>query len=172
MRVCICERPFRLELSTFRATGAAITIVHANAHEAREYLQSRARPPFAVDQLRKLLEGRGARRLASDDEVWREAAAQLMAGRLYLTQSEEKTFHAAAIADLAATAPAPKRPIVSPSPPLPPPRKQEPEALPPPEPDVTARLEQDVQAGALEQAAKDGTPFCEVCEKARAAQPA
>ncbi len=60
------------------------------------------------------------------------------------------------------TTPPPPAPRARPSPPPPKPTKDE----------SLAQVDQDQQAETLESAAKDGTPFCEECEKARASQAA
>jgi predicted component of type VI protein secretion system len=169
MNVCISEQPIRLELSAFKGIGT--TVVHSNAHEAYGFLKSHADRPFAVAQMRTLLSSAGARNLDSDDEVWREAARRLVAGRLHLTMSEPVAAYGGELADNALPSPLsapPKRSPVSAEKPVPPPRKRPPaEEAPAPEPEQTASLDQDVQAEALERAAAAGTPFCAMCEKAR-----
>jgi hypothetical protein len=170
MNVCISEHPVRLELSVFKGGGTAI--VHSNAHEAYSFLKAHANRPFAAGAMRTLLSGGGAPSPGSDDEVWREAARQLAAGRLHLSVSERSEANGVAVADSSlsgspASAP-PKRSPVSAERPLPPPRKRAPvEEAPAPEPEQTASLDQDVQAAMLERAATGGRPLCAVCEKAR-----
>jgi hypothetical protein len=51
---------------------------------------------------------------------------------------------------------------------LPPPRPAPAPAPVAAAPEEFADVEQDSQAATLEQAAESGTPFCEVCEKAKA----
>jgi hypothetical protein len=171
MNVCLSNHPDRLELSVFRARGAYGTVMHGSAQEVYRYIKARTSRMGAASELRELLVKQGARNLNSDDDVLREAASQVMLGRLFLLLGEQEGGTGSGPADPEAPpAPAerPKRPGMSAPPPLPPPRKPAVTEAPAPEPEITAALAQDVQAAALEQAAKDGTPFCEVCAKAAA----
>jgi hypothetical protein len=175
MNVCLSDHPDRLELSIFRARGAYGTVVHGSAHEVFRYIKARTSRSGAAAELRELLARQDAPILRSDDEVLREVASQVMLGRLFLLLGEQRKAVSPGTGDPdAPPAPAdrPKRPGVSPPPPMPPPRKAAATEAPAPETEVTAALAQDVQAAALEAAARDGTPFCEVCEKARAAREA
>lgn len=175
MNVCLSDQPDRLELSIFRARGAYGAVAHGSAQEVYRYIKARTSRIGAAAELRELMAKQGARNLRTDDDVLREVASQVMLGRLFLLLGEQRPAVSPGTGDPdAPPAPAerPKRPAVSPPPPLPPPRKAAATEAPPPEPEVTAALAQDVQAAALEEAAKDGTPFCEVCEKARAAREA
>ncbi|CAN7329748.1 hypothetical protein LJR289_001770 [Pseudoduganella sp. LjRoot289] len=172
MNVRISDHPFRLELSVFRASGGAGSVQHANANDVYRYLKASNGRASAPDDLRELLGRNSTRALRSDEDLWREAAAQVMMGQLFLIQQQTRSQAGGAAVDAAEgpVAERPKRPGVSPPPPLPPPRKPAVTEAPQPEPELTALLEQDVQAAALEQAAENGTPFCEVCEKAKAAR--
>ena len=173
MNVCLSDQPDRLELSIFRARGAYGAVAHGSAQEVYRYIKARTSRIGAAAELRELLVKQGARNLPTDDDVLREVASQVMLGRLFLLLGEQRPAVSPGTGDPdAPPAPAerPRRPAVSPPPPLPPPRKAAATEAPPPEPEVTAALAQDVQAAALEAAAKDGTPFCEVCEQARAAR--
>lgn len=174
MNVRISDHPVRLELSVFRASGGAGSVQHANANDVYRYLKASSGRAAAPEELRELLARHSSRALRSDDDVWREAAAQVMMGQLFLIQRQTRSQAggAAVEADAVPAAERPRRPGVSPPPPLPPPRKPAVTEAPQPEPELTAFLEQDVQAATLEQAALNGTPFCEVCEKARAARAA
>jgi hypothetical protein len=59
-------------------------------------------------------------------------------------------------------------PVERPSTPRPSPaRRARPAAPPPVKQEPVTQFDQDQQAATLESAAKDGTPFCEECEKAR-----
>ncbi|KQX01394.1 hypothetical protein ASC94_01825 [Massilia sp. Root418] len=175
MNVCLSDHPDRLELSIFRARGAYGSVAHGSAQEVYRYIKARTSRIGAAAELREMLARQGARNLRSDEDVLREAASQVMLGRLFLLLGEQRPAVSPGTGDPdAPPAPPerPKRPGVSPPPPLPPPRKAAATEAPPPEPEMTAALAQDVQAAALEEAARDGTPFCEVCEKAKAAKAA
>ena len=167
MNVRISDHPVRLELSVFRATGGAGLVQHTSANDVYRYLKASS-SRSAPAELRELLARHSGRTLRSDDDLWREAAAQVMMGQLFLIQPQTRTQAGGAAVE-AAEAPVaerPKRPGMSPPPPLPPPRRPAVTEAPQAEPELTAFLEQDVQA------AVNGTPFCEVCEKAKAARAA
>jgi hypothetical protein len=171
MNVCLSDHPDRLELSIFRARGAFGTVAHGSAQEVYRYIKARTSRIGATGELRELLAKQGAGNLRTDDDVLREAASQVMLGRLFLLLGDQRPAMSpgAGIAEPPeAPPPPPKRPGMSPPPPLPPPRKPAVTEAPAQEPEITAALAQDVQAAALEQAAQDGTPFCEVCAKAAA----
>lgn len=173
MNVRISDHPVRLELSVFRAAGGAGSVQHGSANDVYRYLKASSRRS-APEELRELLARHSSRVLRSDDDLWREAAAQVMMGKLFLIQPQVSAPAGGAAVE-AAEAPVaerPKRPGMSPPPPLPPPRRPAVTEAPLAAPEQTAFLEQDVQAAALEQAAVSGTPFCEVCEKAKAARAA
>lgn len=173
MNVRISDHPLRLELSVFRASGGAGMVQHGSANDVYRYLKASS-GRGAPEELRELLARHSSRALRSDDDLWREAAAQVMMGKLFLIQPQAAAAAGGAAVE-AADAPLaerPKRPGMTPPAPLPPPRRPAVTEAPQAEPEQTAFLEQDVQAATLEQAAVNGTPFCEVCEKAKAARAA
>lgn len=171
MHIRISTHPVRLELRAFRPAGNNCAIVHSTEHDTYRYLKAHIRQPSIVAELRKLLAGRGARPMVSDDDVLHEAALEIMMERLFLIQAQQAAAAGFATGEAEQDAPAeaPRRPAVRPPAPLPPPRKPEFTETPPPAPESTAALAQDVQAASLELAAAQAVPFCEVCERARAA---
>lgn len=169
MNIRIANHPIRLELRTFRPTGGSCAIVHGSEHDTYRYLKTCVHQPSVMAELRRLLAERGARPLASDDDVLHAAAAGIMMERLFLVQAEQVPGAGGTVDGMAQEAPveALKRPAVRAPAPLPAPCKRQVTEAPPPAPELTAFLEQDVQAAGMEQAAVNATPFCEVCERAR-----
>jgi len=172
MNVCLREYPMRLELRSVKSGSDVTLIEHPSTLDAWHFLKSQTNQEQALPRIRALLTSHGATSFAADDDLWREVARQLMAKSLYLVMLDNSAGgYAGAGANSAATYDAPpKRAAVSAPAPLPPPSKKPPTSdAPAPAPDATAALEQDVQAASLEQAAVNATPFCAVCEKAKAA---
>lgn len=175
MNLCISDHPLRLELQLFRPVGGATAIVHSSEQQTYRYLKAHVRQPSAMAALRQLLAQRGARHLASDDDVLHDAAAKIMMQRLFLIHPERAPAGITVADDGAPPAEADKRPAVRPPAPLPPPRTRQAAQVAQaaqgadaaPEPELTALLAQDVQAASMEQAAQHGTPFCAVCERER-----
>jgi hypothetical protein len=169
MNIRLSDHPVRLELRAFRPGTGNSAIVHSTEHDTYRYLKTHLHQPSALAELRQLLAARGARPMASDDDVLHEAAAGIMMEKLFLIQPQQST--AVGVTADAATRETPveayKRPAVRPPPPLPPPGKPAMKEAPPPEPELTALLEQDVQAAGLEQAAAGAMPFCAVCDRAQ-----
>lgn len=169
MNIRIANHPVRLELRTFRPTGGNCAIVHGTEHDTYRYLKASIRQPSVMAELRALLAERGARPMASDDDVLHAAAAGIMMERLFLVQAEQSAGAGSTADAMAPAVPveALKRPAVRPPAPLPAPCKPQATEAPTVAPELTASLEQDVQAAGMEQASVNATPFCEVCERAR-----
>ena len=131
--------------------------------DATAYLRRFLCEPQVMSHLRALLgqESFSVWR-SSDHEVIRQCALWLVQGRLCVVRAETAVVlrpwvitNVRARAD--AEAPQPSRA-----------RSPQPAALqPPPEANPLDRVDHDAQAMALENAARDGVPFCEECEKAR-----
>lgn len=172
MRICLSQFPHRIELrrrGDAGDPGAGNDVLPApSLHAAFSQLQRYCRDSPAIGQL-GLVAGLADR--SSQDEVLRAIAAGVASGRFLLVRvASTGGGNAPAGAGAPPPAPAataPRRPAVREQAPLPPPsRKPGPSAVVE-EPNDMADVAQDVQAAALEDAAQQGTPFCEVCEKAR-----
>jgi len=168
MRTCISQGPPRVEIRS--QTDAALanrgeTVLPVQGVlDAVAVLRRHCRDRQAAAALRQLAGGP----TGTGEEALRAVAAQLAAGRLILVACERMTSRAAATDGAADNnvVERERRPPVREPAPLPPPRRPSPVAAPAPEAELADDLAQDVQAAALEQAAADGTPFCEVCRAA------
>ena len=177
MRICISHVPQRLEVRQ-RHDGASAdrheTVVPLrHPDEAQSFLRRHCTRPAAIDQLRQLAtDGRQGAAALSDDEVLASVGRQLALGRLLLISGSATPPASAGGVDAGAAPPpsAPPRrpPSMAPSSSLPPPRPGPVASPPAAAPEDFADVEQDSQAATLEQGAQNGTPFCEVCEKAKA----
>lgn len=176
MRICIANSPQRLEVRASHDGASAdrheTLVPLRRPEEAQAFLRRHCTRPSAISQLRQLAtDGRHGAAALSDEEVLASVGRQIANGRLMLVSGAATPPSSAGGVDAAAPPPAapPRRPpTMAPSAALPPPR---PAPAPSPvaaAPEDFADVEQDSQAATLEQAADSGTPFCEVCEKAKA----
>jgi hypothetical protein len=110
----------------------------------------------------------------ADDDVWVAAARLVACGRWRVRCDAEPIPQArptrarARGAGASAPGPAPSRAPMRSPPPVPPPARPPTPAPSAPSP-AQPELDQVAQARMLEQAARDGTPFCEICAARRQA---
>jgi hypothetical protein len=103
----------------------------------------------------------------TDPQVLDLVASALVSGALRLTPAQSRPRYSFTFASASAA------PAESPEPPPPPPKSPEPAPAPVTKSPVSAPTDpavqdqQDRQAATLVRAAKEGTPFCEECEKRR-----
>ncbi len=147
---------------------------HSQA-SARTFLQTFLADPSHRPAFREALGGDGAFRMASassDHELLDQLAWKLARGELTIVATPH-LFRRPFLAPPPPTGG--ERPMTPqeaeqaakaarPAPEPPPPSRP---AQPPPEPVTLAHVHEDTQADTLEEAAKEGVPFCEECEKAR-----
>ena len=178
MRIHISNLPQRLELrSRHDAASAQLheTVVPLrSADEAQAYLRRNCSRQGAMDQLRQLVsDGRPGAVSMSEEAVLAELGRRIASGALILIAGAAAVPSSAggAIADAGPPPSEPTRrpPTMAPSAALPAPRPAPAPAPAVAEPEDFADVAQDNQAQTLEQGAASGTPFCEVCEKARQA---
>lgn len=137
--------------------------------QALAWLRQHRLGAAGMAQLRALLGDSHGRGLVHDDhEVLRRVADALHDGalQLYRRMPAVRAPMRAAVATARADAP-PQRAAVSGPGRTPPPRRPSaPASEPAPvEADALDNVDQDAQAAVLETAARDGTPFCAVCEQ-------
>lgn len=120
-------------------------------------------------QLRTLLGDRYGRGLVHDDhEVLRRVADALHGGALQLYRRPTAALvPVVAVASAAGADAPPQRAAVSGPGRTPPPRSPAATTAVQAESDGLDHVDQDAQAEVLEAAARDGTPFCAVCEQAK-----
>jgi hypothetical protein len=133
---------------------------------ARDLLRGLLHDAAAMGQLRRLLHEESFRDLSdsSDHEVIDTLARRIVSGRWTIVSRAGRR---------PPLIPATAKPVLAPAPPPKPERTRAPAPAPPqptaptPQP---ATQGMTAQAEALTEAARDGTPFCEECAKARAAE--
>ncbi len=147
----------------WRAAAPAVT-----PSAARALLGPHVVHPVLGRELRELLgrvDGAATVWRLRDGQVLDSLVWRLFCGDLRIVTAETLARTAAlppipdSVPGTAEQAPPTSRPAFREAPPPPPPTE--------PPPDELAHLEQDVQAAALEEAAEQGTPFCEECDERR-----
>jgi len=133
---------------------------------ARDLLRGLLGDAHAMARLRRILVEESFRDLwgASDHEVLDDLARRMVSGRLRIASGDARRPPAIPITAKPVAAPAlPPEPVRTRAPVPAPPARPAPAPAPP-------SVEMSAQAAALVEAARDGTPFCEECAKARAGQ--
>lgn len=162
-----------------RATAPAgedDAVAIASIDQARQYLNRYAAAPAAMARLRALAAARHADiSRQSDDEVLQWMARALRDGLYQLNESRLTPLPGRApgtdMADVPAAPAPPQRSAVREQPASPPPARVG--TLPAPTPAAAPAdneldsVDHDAQAATLVAAARDGTPFCAVCERER-----
>ena len=138
------------------------TLSFRSARQACDFLRAVARGRLAFAELRRLARSADNPDLSrySDEQVLQRVGFLLVNGHLSVV---ERLYHAYSSTATAGAA----SPAYEPPPAERQPAKREP---PPPDPETfSADVLQDDQAATLVNAARNGVPFCEECEKARLA---
>jgi hypothetical protein len=177
MRIHISNLPQRLELRSRHDAASAhlneTVVPLRSAGEAQAYLRRHCGSPGTLRELRQLVsDGRHAQGTMSDDAVLAEIGRRIASGGLILISGAAAApGSAGGIAESGPPPSEPSRrpPVMTRSAALPTPRTTAAPAPVAAEPEDFADVAQDNQAQTLEQGAANGTPFCEVCEKAGAA---
>jgi hypothetical protein len=136
---------------------------------ALEWLRRFQNDRMVMSELRATLTaaaGSNAQRWADDNRVLQEVAARLSSGEFYVCAESSYPINT----PIAAVTPPDAAPVEVPPPPPPP----SPAPKPPPEPEPSLSPDADAAqiAAVLQQAAQEGTPFCEECARLAAqAQP-